>query len=89
MGAWFSAIKSAMATLAMVAAIPNPPLTVTSQRATYCAMCSSLSRPCPIFFLPAPTVSLPQSNWLDTEEEEDWDGERQKEKECREKDQKE
>ena len=39
METWLSATKSAMAILAMVAATPNPPLTVNSQRETYCVMC--------------------------------------------------
>ena len=82
-------MKPVTAALAMVTATPNPPITVTSQRATYCVMCSALGRPCPFFSLPAPTVSAPHSNWSDIEEEEDWDGERQRENECREKEQKE
>ena len=73
----------------MVTARPNPTITVTSQRATYCVTCSALGKPCPLFSLPALTVSPPHSNWSDTEEEEDWDGKRQKKKECREKEQKE
>ena len=67
------------ATPAMFAATPNPPITVTSQISIYCVMCSALGRPCPTFFPPAPTVSPPYSNWSDTGEE-DWDGEKQRER---------
>ena len=49
-------------------------------------MCTVWDRPCPTFF--PPTISLSQSNWSDSKEE-DWDGKRQKEKEQREKEQKE
>ena len=66
-----------------VTATTNPPITVTSQRTTYCMMCSALGRPCSIFSPVVPTVSLPHSNWSDSEKEGDWDGERQKEKEHR------
>ena len=85
----FSTTKPVTAAPANIAAIPNTPITVTNQRSTYCVTCSALGRPHPTFFLPIPTVSLPHSNWSDSEEEEDWDGERQKGKECREKEQKE
>ena len=52
-------------------------------------MSSTLGKPCPLFSLPAPTVSLPHSNWSDPEEKEDWNWERQKEKEHKETEQKE
>ena len=82
-------MKSVTATPATVTATPNPPITVTSQRATYCAMCSALGKPYLLFCSPAPTVSLPHSNLSNTEKEEDWDGERQKENKHREREQKE
>ena len=79
--AWFSTMKSVMTTSTMAAATHNPPLTVTSQRTTFCVMCSALGSPCPLFSPPALTVSPPHSNWSDMKEEEVWDGEKQKEKE--------
>ena len=82
-------MKPVTATPATVTATPNLPITVTSQRTTFCVMCSALSKPCPLFSPPAPVVSPPHSNWPDTEMEEDWGEERQKEEEFREKEQKE
>ena len=79
MEALFAITNPVKATPAMFAATLNPPITVNSQRTNQCVMCSALGRPCPTFFPPALTVSLPHSNWSDTESE-DWDGEKQKEK---------
>ena len=62
---------------ATIPSVPNPPIPVTSQnRSTYCVMYTALHRPCPTFS--PPTVSQPHSDWSDSEEEEDWDGTRQK-----------
>ena len=72
-------IMTALTNQNMTPAVPSLPIPVTSQkRPTYCAMCTVLGRLWPTF-LPL-TTSLPHPNWLDSEEE-DWDGERQKEKE--------
>ena len=69
-----------MAAPAAVAATPNSPTTsslpASTERTAYCEMCLALGRPCPLFTLSAPTVSLPHSDWSNVEG--DWDGERQR-----------
>ena len=62
----------------VVAAIPNSPTTLptTKERTVFCKTCSALGRPCPLFTPPAPTVSLPHSDWSNVDE--DWDRGRQK-----------
>ena len=68
-------------TPATVAAVTNSPTTLpaSKERRVFYQTCSALGRPCPLFALPASTVTPPHSDWSDVEE--DWDGERQKEEE--------
>ena len=58
---------------ATVVATPNLPTTKTppasTERSTNCKMCSALGKPCPLFDPPAPTVSPPNSDWSDVEED--------------------
>ena len=64
----------------MIPVVSISPIPITSQKqSTYCPTGKALGRPCHALF--SLTVSLPDPNWLDLEEEEDWDGKRQKGKE--------
>ena len=81
--ATFTITAPVTATPAMVIVTPNlptiPNLPVSTERSAYCVMCLALGKPCPMFTLSVPAVSLPHSDWSDCDVEEDWDGQMQKE----------